>query len=196
MSATSQSPLIQESADLTHHLLLAMPGVVSGSLADTVIYVCEHNEQGALGLVINRPTDLSLVELLSRIEVDVENRADLAATSVYFGGPVQTDRGFVLHDSDKTYTSSLGVGDLTLTTSRDVLQDVAQGQGPVHMLVALGYAGWGAGQLESEMADNAWLSIKATHEILFSTPVGERYDRALALLGISPFTLTGAAGHA
>ncbi|GHC48658.1 UPF0301 protein [Alcaligenes pakistanensis] len=173
-----------------------MPGVVSGSLADTVIYVCEHNEQGALGLVINRPTDLSLVELLSRIEVDVENRADLASTSVYFGGPVQMDRGFVLHDSDKAYTSSLEVGDLTLTTSRDVLQDVAQGQGPVHMLVTLGYAGWGAGQLESEMADNAWLSIKATHEILFSTPVGERYDRALALLGISPFTLTGAAGHA
>ncbi|MGO3131831.1 MAG: YqgE/AlgH family protein [Alcaligenes sp.] len=196
MSTTSHSPLIQESADLTHHLLLAMPGVVSGSLADTVIYVCEHNEQGALGLVINRPTDLSLVELLSRIEVDVENRADLAATSVYFGGPVQMDRGFVLHDSDKAYTSSLGVGDLTLTTSRDVLQDVAQGQGPVHLLVTLGYAGWGAGQLESEMADNAWLSIKATHEILFSTPVGERYDRALALLGISPFTLTGAAGHA
>lgn len=196
MSATSQSPLIQESADLTHHLLLAMPGVVSGSLADTVIYVCEHNEQGALGLVINRPTDLSLVELLSRIEVEVENRAGLAATSVYFGGPVQTDRGFVLHDSDKAYTSSLGVGELTLTTSRDVLQDVAQGHGPVHMLVTLGYAGWGAGQLENEMADNAWLSIKATHEILFSTPVAERYDRALALLGISPFTLTGAAGHA
>ena len=196
MSTTSHSPLIQESADLTHHLLLAMPGVVSGSLADTVIYVCEHNEQGALGLVINRPTDLSLVELLSRIEVDVENRADLASTSVYFGGPVQMDRGFVLHDSDKAYTSSLEVGDLTLTTSRDVLQDVAQGQGPVHMLVTLGYAGWGAGQLESEMADNAWLSIKATHEILFSTPVGERYDRALALLVISPFTLTGAAGHA
>ena len=196
MSATSQSPLIQESADLTHHLLLAMPGVVSGSLADTVIYVCEHNEQGALGLVINRPTDLSLVELLSRIELDVENRANLAATSVYFGGPVQTDRGFVLHDSEKAYTASLEVGDLTLTTSRDVLQDVAQGQGPVHLLVTLGYAGWGAGQLESEMADNAWLSVKATHEILFSTPVGERYDRALALLGISPFTLTGAAGHA
>ncbi|WP_253820594.1 YqgE/AlgH family protein [Alcaligenes faecalis] len=161
-----------------------------------MIYVCEHNEQGALGLVINRPTDLSLVELLSRIEVDVENRADLAATSVYFGGPVQTDRGFVLHDSDKTYTSSLGVGDLTLTTSRDVLQDVAQGRGQCICWLRWAMPGGGAGQLESEMADNAWLSIKATHEILFSTPVGERYDRALALLGISPFTLTGAAGHA
>ena len=196
MSATSQSPLVQESANLTHHLLLAMPGVVSGSLADTVIYVCEHNEQGALGLVINRPTDLTLADLMSRIEVEVDADTDLAGTSVYFGGPVQTDRGFVLHDSDKAYTSSLAVGELTLTTSKDVLQDVAHGQGPQHMLVTLGYAGWSAGQLESEMAGNAWLNVKATREILFSTPFEKRYDSALAQLGIDPLMLSGGAGHA
>ncbi len=193
---TTLSPLIQESADLTHHLLLAMPGVVSGSLADSVIYVCEHNDQGALGLVINRATDLGLRDLLDRLNVPIAEHVALQDRVVMFGGPVQTDRGFVLHDSKVQYSSSLAVGALSLTTSRDVLEDLAQGKGPENVLVTLGYAGWSAGQLEQEMSQNAWLNVKANEEILFQTPFEQRYDSALAVLGINPMMLTGDAGHA
>ncbi|MCX5591095.1 YqgE/AlgH family protein [Alcaligenes endophyticus] len=196
MTTTNTSPMIQESADLTHHLLLAMPRVVSGSLADSVIYVCEHNDQGALGLVINRVTDLSLIDMLGRLSVPILDPSALQDRQVMFGGPVQTDRGFVLHDAQKPYSSSLAVGALTLTTSRDVLEDIAQGHGPAHALVTLGYAGWDAGQLEQEMSQNAWLNVKATDEILFETPFEQRYEMALALLGINPMMLTGDAGHA
>lgn len=196
MTTTKPSPVIQESANLTHHLLLAMPGVVSGSLADSVIYVCEHNDQGALGLVINRATDLSLVDMLGRLNLPVAQASGLQHEVVMFGGPVQTDRGFVLHDAKKPYSSSLAVGALTLTTSRDVLEDIAQGQGPEHALVALGYAGWDAGQLEQEMLQNAWLNVQATDEILFDAPFEQRYEMALAVLGINPMMLTGDAGHA
>lgn len=194
--STLSSSMIQESDKLTHHLLLATPGVVSGSLADSVIYVCEHNDQGALGLVINRATDLSVLDLLARLQVACEADSPLKDQVVLFGGPVQTDRGFILHDSTTPYTSSLAVGKLTLTTSRDVLEDTAQGKGPENMLVTLGYAGWSAGQLEQEMSQNAWLSIKATHDILFHTPFEQRYQSALAQLGIAPWMLAGDAGHA
>src|SRR5690625_110808 len=182
---------------LSRQLLVAMPGMVSGSLADTVIYVCEHTDQGALGLVINRPTDLTVGNLLERIDLDLSLEiGPIENKPVLFGGPVQTDRGFVLHAPAGNYTSSITVGDLALTTSRDILQEVAQGQGPTRLLITLGYAGWGAGQLESEMAQNAWLHVEGNEQILFDVPPEERYQAALDILVIHPAMLTGQAGHA
>lgn len=184
--------------DFSKQLLLAMPGKVMGSLANTVIYVCEHTQQGALGLVINRPTDLTVGDLLKRLDLPLALEiGPREQAPVFFGGPVQTDRGFVLHMPARGYGSSIQLGEVALTTSRDVLQDVATGKGPEHMLITLGYTGWGAGQLEEEMAQNAWLNVPATHQILFDTPPEERYDAALANLGISSsIMLSGESGHA
>ena len=184
--------------DFSKQLLLAMPGKVMGSLANTVIYVCEHTEQGALGLVINRPTDLTVGDLLKRLELPLTLEIGPREQSpVFFGGPVQTDRGFVLHMPPRGYGSSIQLGEVALTTSRDVLQDVADGKGPEHMLITLGYTGWGAGQLEEEMAQNAWLNVAASNDILFHMPPEDRYDAALAQLGISSsIMLSGDAGHA
>jgi putative transcriptional regulator len=181
--------------DLSNQFLMAMPGMVSGNLAGTVIYVCEHTPKGALGLVINRPTDLMLASLLEKIDLQLEIKLR-EDTPVYFGGPVQTDRGFVLHAPAGTYSSSIQLEGMALTTSRDVLQEVAEGRGPEKLLVTLGYAGWGAGQLENELAQNAWLSVQAEPDIIFGVPADERYSAALKLLGIDPVMLTGVAGHA
>ena len=197
MSHETDKPVMDTSIDLSGQFLLAMPGVVGGALADTIIYVCEHNADGALGLVVNRPTDITVGDLLQRIELDLSLEiGPVKDAPVFFGGPVQTDRGFVLHMPAKNYTSSVDLGVMTLTTSRDVLQDVSQGRGPNRLMISLGYAGWGAGQLESEMASNAWLNVDATQEILFDTPAESRYQAALSQLGIDPMMLTGAAGHA
>jgi putative transcriptional regulator len=190
-SSPSSAPLI----DLSNQFLMAMPGMVEGSLAGAVIYVCEHTQKGALGLVINRPTDLTLGTLFERIDLQLEI-APAKDAPVYFGGPVQTDRGFVLHAPAGDYSSSINLGELALTTSRDVLQAVADGSGPARMLVTLGYAGWGAGQLENEMAQNAWLNVSANLHIIFDVPADERYPAALKLLGFDPVMLAGSAGHA
>ncbi|HBI82964.1 MAG TPA: YqgE/AlgH family protein [Alcaligenaceae bacterium] len=181
--------------NLSNQFLMAMPGMVGGNLAGTVIYVCEHSEKGALGLVINRPTDLTLSSLLEKIDLKLEIAPE-GDSPVYFGGPVQTDRGFVLHAPPGSYSSSIRLGDLALTTSRDVLEDTAAGHGPQQMLVTLGYAGWGAGQLENELAQNAWLSVEADTHIIFGVPPEDRYPAALKLLGIDPVMLAGVAGHA
>lgn len=181
--------------DLSNQFLMAMPGMVGGNLAGTVIYVCEHSPKGALGLVINRPTDLTLESLLDKIDLKLEISSDKDSL-VFFGGPVQTDRGFVLHAPARAYSSSIKFDGMALTTSRDVLEDVAGGKGPDRVLVTLGYAGWGAGQLENELAQNAWLSVASDPEIIFGIPPEERYDAALRLLGIDPVMLTGDAGHA
>ena len=184
------------SVDLSGHFLMAMPGMVEGDLAGSVIYVCEHSDRGALGLVINRPIDLSLSNLLEKVELEHGHIKD-EDLPVYFGGPVQTDRGFVLHKPAGQYSSSLHLGEtLALTTSRDVLQAVASGEGPEKILVTLGYAGWGAGQLEQELAQNAWLSVPAQESIIFETPAESRYPAAIRLLGFDPAMLTGSAGHA
>lgn len=183
-------------AGFANQFLLAMPEQVGGSLAGSVIYVCEHSERGALGLVINRPTDLTLGTLLERIDMALEIHVPQQDAPVFFGGPVQTDRGFVLHMPTEDFSSSLHLGELMLTTSRDILQATASGHGPERMLVTLGYAGWGAGQLETEMAQNAWLNVEADIRIIFDVPPEDRYEAALALLGIDPGALTGAAGHA
>jgi putative transcriptional regulator len=184
-----------EPIDLSNQFLMAMPGMVDDEFAGTVIYVCEHSPKGALGLVINRPTDLSVAGLLEKIDLTLEIALPQNA-SVYFGGPVHTDRGFVLHSPAGSFSSSIQLGHLALTTSRDVLQAVAQGNGPDKMLVTLGYSGWGAGQLESEIAQNAWLTVPASAEVIFATPPEDRYAAALKLLGIDPAMLSGVAGHA
>jgi putative transcriptional regulator len=197
MNTSDKRPETESSVDLSQQLLLAMPGKVSGNLANTVIYVCEHTEHGALGLVINRPTDITVGDLLKRIDLDLSLEIGAVQDApVFFGGPVQTDRGFVLHAPIGGYSSSIQLGDVALTTSRDVLQDVAKGKGPAHLLITLGYAGWGAGQLESEMSRNAWLNVAANTDILFNTPFESRYEVALSQLGINPLMLTGEAGHA
>ena len=184
-----------EPIDLSNQFLMAMPGMVDGEFAGTVIYLCEHSPKGALGLVINRPTDLSVAGLLEKIDLKLEIALPQNA-AVYFGGPVHTDRGFVLHSPAGSFSSSIQLGQLALTTSRDVLQAVAQGNGPEKLLVTLGYSGWGAGQLESEIAQNAWLTVPASAEVIFATPPEDRYAAALKLLGIDPVMLSGVAGHA
>jgi putative transcriptional regulator len=184
-----------EPIDLSNQFLMAMPGMVDGEFAGTVIYLCEHSPKGALGLVINRPTDLSVAGLLEKIDLKLEIALPQNA-AVYFGGPVHTDRGFVLHSPAGSFSSSIQLGQLALTTSRDVLQAVAQGNGPEKLFVTLGYSGWGAGQLESEIAQNAWLTVPASAEVIFATPPEDRYTAALKLLGIDPAMLSGVAGHA
>ncbi|MBF6615340.1 YqgE/AlgH family protein [Pollutimonas thiosulfatoxidans] len=197
MSTSAKRPDTASSVDLSQQLLVAMPGKVGGNLASTVIYVCEHTEHGALGLVINRPTDITVGDLLKRIDLDLSLEiGPVQDFPVFFGGPVQTDRGFVLHAPAGGYNSSIKLGEVALTTSRDVLQDVAKGKGPAQLLITLGYAGWGAGQLESEMSRNAWINVGATNDILFNTPFEERYEVALGQLGINPIMLAGDVGHA
>jgi putative transcriptional regulator len=190
--------------NLTNQFLIAMPGMGDGTFAGTVVYLCEHTEKGALGLVINKPIDITLKSLFEKVELSLD-RDDLAELPVYFGGPVQTERGFVLHEPTEAgsgagsgpYNSSLKIeGGLEMTTSKDVLEAISSGAGPKKVLVTLGYSGWGAGQLEDEMSRNGWINVVAEPAIIFDTPVGQRYDKALSLLGIDAGMLSSDAGHA
>lgn len=186
--------------NLTNHFLIAMPGMAGDTFAGTVIYLCEHTEKGALGLVINKPIDIKLKNLFEKVELTLD-RDDLADEPVFFGGPVQTERGFVLHErlsgDGNHYNSSLQIpGGLEMTTSKDVLEALSNGAGPKKVLVTLGYSGWGAGQLEEELKRNSWINVDAAPEIIFDTPVEQRYDKALSLLGIDPRMLSQEAGHA
>src|SRR5438045_4845066 len=187
-------PMSAGSINLTNQFLIAMPGMAGDTFAGSVIYMCEHTEKGALGLVINKPIDIKLKNLFEKVELTLD-RDDLAEAPVYFGGPVQTERGFVLHeplgDDSVHYNSSLQIpGGLEMTTSKDVLEALSNGAGPKKVLVTLGYSGWGAGQLEEEMKRNSWINVSAAQEIIFDTPVEQRYDKALSLLGIEPRMLT------
>lgn len=189
--------------DLTNQFLIAMPGMADETFAGSVVYLCEHTEKGALGLVINKPIDIKLKNLFEKVELSLD-REDLAEEPVYFGGPVQTERGFVLHErlgqegEESPYNSTLAIpgGQLEMTTSKDVLEALSHGAGPKKILVTLGYSGWSAGQLEDEIGRNGWLTVDAQPEVIFDTPVDERYDRALQLLGIDPRMLSQDAGHA
>jgi putative transcriptional regulator len=223
------------SINLTHHFLIAMPGMEDATFAKSVIYLCEHTERGALGLVINKPSDLKLPSLFAKVDLPLR-REDLANSPVYDGGPMHTERGFVLHeqqtaqsftfadmqaepltpvDSDRTvgefeliedkpdsgknsfYASSMMIpGGLEMTTSKDVLEALSSGAGPRRVLISLGYASWGEGQLESELAENAWLTVGADAEVIFDTPVEQRYSKALSLLGLQEWMISPKAGHA
>ena len=218
------------SINLTHHFLIAMPGLEDAAFAKSVVYVCEHSERGALGLVINKPSDLSMEGLFDKVDLPL-HRQDLMTAPVLQGGPVHTERGFVLHDamvidaqppeasdeagqedvteaaqeaaalsavSDKesVYASTMTIpGGLEMTTSKDVLEALSMGAGPKRVLISLGYSAWGEGQLESELAENSWLTVGADMDVIFDTPVDQRYERAMKLLGLESWMLSSDVGH-
>ena len=213
--------------NLTHHFLIAMPGLSDENFNRSVVYLCEHSERGALGLVINKPSDLGMRDLFQKVDLPL-SRDDLARQPVLQGGPVHTERGFVLHESMRpalpvadpkaepdvtpteddeaqaseaptggVYASTLAIpGGLEMTTSRDVLEALSNGAGPRKVLISLGYAAWGQGQLESEIAENSWLTVGADPQVIFDTPIEQRYERALSLLGLQSWMLAPDAGHA
>ena len=192
--------------NLTHHFLIAMPGLEDVSFAGSVVYLCEHSERGALGLIINKPTDINLQGLFEKVDLPL-GRPDLSDAPVFLGGPVQTERGFVLHEpmqalgeqgEESAYASTMVIpgGGLEMTTSKDVLEALATGAGPRRVLVTLGYSAWGEGQLESELAENTWLTVGADLAVIFDTPIDKRYDSALGLLGLQAWQISPGAGHA
>ncbi len=192
--------------NLTHHFLIAMPGLEDASFSRSVVYLCEHSERGALGLIINKPMEISLEGLFEKVDLSL-GRKDLTQQPVFQGGPVQTERGFVLHDAmraepqgqedESPYASTMAIpGGLEMTTSKDVLEALSHGAGPRRVLVTLGYSSWGEGQLESELAENSWLTVGADASVIFETPIQDRYDRALGLLGLQSWMLSPEAGHA
>ena len=187
--------------NFTHHFLIAMPGLEDEMFSKSVIYMCEHSERGALGLVINKPSDINLKKLFDKVELPL-HRHDLTLTPVFQGGPVQTERGFVLHESvmpgnESVYASTMTIpGGLEMTTSKDVLEALSTGYGPRKVFISLGYSSWGQGQLESEISDNSWLTVAADPAVIFDTPVEQRYDKALMLLGLQSWMLSPEAGHA
>lgn len=185
-----------KTTNLTDHFLIAMPNLMDGNFSQSVTYICEHNENGSLGITINRPTDIRLAEVLAQLKLTASD-PDIADQIVYIGGPVQQDRGFLLHSPGGHWDSSLKVTeDISVTTSKDILEAMAHGEGPDEVIVALGYAGWGAGQLEHELSENAWLSCPANKDILFHTPPEQRWEAAAKLLGIDLQLLSSDAGHA
>ena len=212
--------------NLTHHFLIAMPGLNDENFNRSVVYLCEHSERGALGLVINKPSDLDMQGLFQKVDLRL-TRDDLAHQPVLQGGPVHTERGFVLHETMRAaaeeadsrtkeahtepqqaeqesidldqgvYASTLTIpGGLEMTTSRDVLEALSNGAGPRKVLISLGYSAWGQGQLESEIAENSWLTVGADPQVIFDTPIEQRYERALSLLGLQAWMLSPDAGHA
>ncbi|QCB48258.1 YqgE/AlgH family protein [Hydrogenophaga sp. PAMC20947] len=195
-------PPDSDSINLTNHFLIAMPSLSDELFSRSVVFMCEHSERGALGLVINKPSDILLPRLFEKVDL-LMGRDDLLNVPVFQGGPVQTERGFVLHeaidcgDGESVYASTLSIlGGLEMTTSKDVLEAMAAGAGPRKVFVTLGYASWGEGQLESEITENSWLTVEADPKLIFDAPVAERYDRAMALLGLQPWMLSPDAGHA
>lgn len=181
---------------LSNQFLIAMPALADPNFFQTVTYISEHNANGALGLVINRPLNLTLEQLLEHLQI-ATSRVDLTAVPIYYGGPVQPEQGFVIHSPIGHWGATLRVTEqIGITTSRDILQAVARGEGPERLLVTLGYAGWGPQQLERELAENAWLSSPADFNILFQTPSEQRWSAAAALLGIDLNLLSSDAGHA
>jgi putative transcriptional regulator len=207
--ATQEAQLTKDSTNfpsVAGQLLVAMPSLIDPTFGGTVVFVAEHNPQGAMGIVVNRPADMSLASLFARIDLKPETNdlcadADGSDIPVMIGGPVQTDRGFVLHEPVGQWSSTLrvagGLPDIGLTSSRDILEATAKGQGPHRLLVALGYSGWGEGQLDAELAANAWLTVPLHDaDVLFSVAPEDRLNTAFAMLGVDPLNLSGAVGHA
>lgn len=201
--------------NFTDTFLIAMPGLEDDLFESSIVYLCEHNPQGAMGIVINKPSDLSFHQLFEKVDLPL-GRHDLSEEIVMLGGPIHTDRGFVLHEAlsmtpvvsaqmqlepkkdwDASYSSSIKIGhDMEMTSSKDVLEALSEGNGPNRVLISLGYATWAAGQLETEIASNQWLTIAANKTVIFETPINKRYHKALSLLGISTASLSPTAGRA
>jgi putative transcriptional regulator len=191
--------------NLTNHFLIAMPGLEDSLFGKSVVYVCEHTPRGALGLVINKPGEINMTDLFEKLDLSLK-RTDLTSNPVFQGGPVQMERGFVLHEpiyigadnkSEALYASTMSIpGGLEMTTSKDVLEALASGNGPKKVLITLGYSAWGEGQLESELGENSWLTVDADRDVIFDTPVEQRYERALGLLGLQSWMISNQVGHA
>ncbi len=185
-----------QNVNLTDHFLIAMPAMIDPCFAKSLTYVCEHSEQGALGVVVNKPIEMTLKMLLEQIGIEFKAEAH-AEELVHFGGPVQMDRGFVLHQPTGEWMSTMAVNEsVALTTSKDILEAVGCGQGPYKLLVSLGYVGWEAGQLEQELTQNAWLTVPASTAIIFDLPWEQRLPAAMKLLGVDLACLADGAGHA
>lgn len=193
MNATHYDEL--RPGSLRDHFLIAMPGLNESSFAHTVTYICEHSDKGAMGLVINSATAMQLSEIFS--QMDLHFAPSMGEQRIMAGGPVQPERGFVLHSSETQWQSTLRVSsELSLTASRDIIVALAQGRGPKECLITLGYAGWGEGQLEQEIAENSWLTVPANKDIIFTTPCENRWAAAAQVLGIDVNLISSTAGHA
>ena len=185
-----------EDVNLTHQFLIAMPAMADPGFSKTLTYICEHNAQGALGIIINRPTDMTLEDLFERVDLRLDS-PQLCRQPVYYGGPVQPERGFVLHRPLGEWQATLVVNpDIGLTSSRDILQSMSEQGEPSEVLITLGYAGWTAGQLEWELSQNAWLTVAADPHIIFNMPPEERLAAAMHALGVDFANLSDVAGHA
>ena len=187
--------MIEPIANLTNHFLIAMPGMTDPFFARTVTYLCQHSDEGALGIIVNRPSELSLKDIMGQMNIELSD-PELGDMPVYFGGPVHPERGFVLHEPIGEWSSTLKISDeLWLTTSKDILEAISRGEGPRKILLALGYAGWGKGQLEEEIVQNSWLNAQADESIIFTRPAASRWKAAAELMGIDISLLTVQAGH-
>lgn len=188
---------MSSTANLTDHFLIAMPGLMDPNFYHTVTYVCEHNDEGAMGIVVNRPMNIQLSDILEQMQIPCPSPERLQHP-IYIGGPVAMERGFVLHATgSQQWGSTLEITPkISVTTSQDILEAIARGDGPEELLIALGYAGWGSGQLERELGENAWLSGPADDKIIFRLPVEQRWHAAARLLGVDLDTLSNEAGHA
>ncbi len=182
---------------LDNQFLIAMPSLADANFSHTVSYICQHNAEGALAIIINRPTGMVLSNIFEQMGIDTSSQK-IQQIPVFAGGPVQKERGFIIHEKDSTsWDASISISDTTrLTSSRDILEAIAQNEGPSDFLIALGYAGWGAGQLEEEILSNAWLNTPCQQDILYHTPVKQRWSEAANQLGIDINQLTTPAGHA
>ncbi|HUP93012.1 MAG TPA: YqgE/AlgH family protein [Solimonas sp.] len=195
LAAESETAEDDESTSFRNQFLIAMPSLEDENFSHTVSLLCEHNDEGAIALVINRPTELRLSDMMEQMKLEHEALND--EEIVYWGGPVQPERGFVIHRQPGGWESCMEVDEgLFITTSRDILRAIGKGSGPKEFVVVLGYAGWGAGQLETEIMHNAWLNCAVDRQILFGTPARDRWQAATRLLGIDPTQLGGEAGHA
>ena len=197
--ARMEVPKLTMPLDLTGKLLIAMPGMGDPRFDHSVVYMCAHTDEGAMGLIINKPvSDVTVTDLMKQLEVDVEDGTSNMGMQVCFGGPVEQGRGFVLHSPD--YLSRIQTLEVdesfSMTSTMDILEDLARGQGPKQALLMLGYSGWGEGQLENEITRNGWLTCAATPKLVFDVPENEKWEAALKSIGVDPISLSAVAGHA
>jgi len=196
VSKTEHNETTSNGDSLTGHFLIAMPSLNDGFFNQAVTYICEHDENGSFGIIINQQTDITLKQIAKEMAIESETN-DNDEQPVFIGGPVDQGRGFIIHRPTGNWQSSLKVdNNVALTTSKDILQAIVNNEGPKDNIVALGYAGWAAGQLDNEMANNTWLSCPADEDIIFNTPVAERWKAAAKLIGVDLSLMSNDTGHA